>query len=602
MGALEIGFIDSPSNGFQSIALNIVSVRLNPSTNPAVPDTDPNWVTVSAPSGAGPGELSVNLLDFQNNAVVFNIGQVTAQNYNQVEVVIDATQPGMVIPSCSAAKPAAQEGCITANVAFTGSTNLRTTSPVSVPFTGLTTLLLDINPGTPVPPASPGGKYTLNPSISVAPVSPFLIPVSGTVAGVPATGDIISAELTGTNSIVASAQLTTGGNFTMQLPAAEPPGTTYDLFVSGSSTFAVKSGITLIRGGSAPPAQSFTVLTASGVALTGAVIDGRTKGALTGATVSLLLPASSADNCVTSMSGCVIVATTTSDSAGNYTFPSVTPPPSGTPFYVQASIPGTNTVTQLLSYSSIPTCPSGPNASNCSFLLDNDLLTGTITVDPPPGAGTNTVVTLLAEPTGTGNLVGFSQVTVTSLGTAPFQLEVPTTVSPTTGNNNVDLIASAQDAYLGVGTQFSGHQLAVLGNVNPTSPPAGGINLTVSCLGHGTIAGTALSPDANTHVRLFQDGVQLMDSTVGSTVPTPGSTATPAFPTQYSFCAPPNNTYTIQRFEETSATAVPVGTATMIVVPTPEPVATSSPCPLCENALGQCPGNCSATSANSLQP
>ena len=180
-------------------------------------------------------------------------------------------------------------------------------------------------------------------------------------------------------------------------------------------------------------------------------------------------------------------------------------------------------------------------------------------------------------------------------GIAPFTMEVPPPPP------NVDLIASAQDTYLGLGTPFSGHQLAVLSNV-PNPVPT----MVVTCLGHGTIAGVAISPDAGTHVRLFQNNIQLMDSTVGSTVPVPGSTATAAFPSQYSFCAPPNappNTYTVQRFEQTgpSATPSPVGTAQPVTVPIPAPTATS-PCPLCENQAGQCPGNCKATSASPLNP
>ena len=603
MGSLEIGFVDSPSNGFQAISLNIVSVRLNPSQT-AVADTDPNWVTVTAPPGSGPGELSVNLLDFQNDAVLFNIGQITAQTYFQVEVVFDATLPGMIIPSCTTG---AQEGCITANATFTGTTtNLVTTATGGVLVTagGLTPLIIDINPGTPVAPAAPGGNYTLNPSISVVsnPASNFLANVAGAVSGVSATSaDSINAELTGTNSVVAKASLPANGVYSIQLPAAVS-GTSYDLFVSGSTTFAVASNVTLTRGGPTT-AQNFAV-TAPGavVTITGSVIDARTQGALVGATVNLLLPQTASDNCTSSMTGCVVVDTTTSNSAGTYTF-SEPSPPSGTPYYVQALTTGTETQTLPVAFSNaIGICPGSPNPNNCSFSLNNALLTGTVVVDPPPPASTNVLVTVLAEDTGTGNLVGLTQQAVGVSGSATFSMEVPPAPP------NVDLIASAQDAYLGVGTQFSGHQLAVASNVAPngTTPVA---TLTVSCLGHGTIAGVANSSDAGTHVRLFQNAVQLMDSAVGSIVPVPGSTATAAYPNQYSFCAPPN-TYEIQRFEETASTAVPVGTATTVVVPTPGPppvfsptpgpVVTPTPCPVCENPSGQCPGNCSATNVSPL--
>jgi hypothetical protein len=588
MGSLEVGFVDSPSNAFQAIALNIIAVRLNPSTSASVPDIDPNWQSVTVPSGSAPGELSVNLLDFQNDATVFNIGQIPAQVYHQVELVVDGNLPGMVIPSCTSGT---QEGCITANAAFSGSTSVRTTAPgsgINISQGGLTALILDINPGTPVPPAAPGGKYTLSPAITVV-SSGFLGTINGHVGGLGnISNDMINAEVTGTNAVVASAPIAdSSGNYTIELPAGVS-GTNYDLFVSGSTTYAVAANIPLTRGGSA--SQNFGVLTTSTATITGTIIDQRTGAGLVGATVNLLLPENPAFNCAASTTGCVVVNTTTSNSVGNYTFSGIQPPPSGTPYYVQAGTTGTDTVTQPLNYSSTPTCAGSPNSGNCSIELTNFPLSGTVAIDPPPAAGSNMLVTVMAEQTGTGNLVGLTQVTVNATGSSAFGMEVPTKVGA------VDLIASAQDAYLGVGTQFSGHQLAVQSDINPTAPPP--ITLTVSCLGHGTIAGVANSSDANTHVRLYQNNVQLMDTTVGSTVPVPGSTAIPPYPNQYSFCAPPN-TYTIQRFEVASGVASP-GPAQTVVVPVPTPLATSGACPVCQNSGGVCPGNCAATTANPL--
>jgi hypothetical protein len=589
-GSLEIGFVDSPSKNFQAISLNVSVVRLNPSTNASVPDTDPNWVTVSAPPGAGPGELSVNLLDFQNNAMVFNTGSVTAQVYNQIEVVVDATLPGIVIPSCLSGSTPTQEGCITADASFSGSTNLRTSGTVNVTAGGLTPLIIDINPGTPKAPSSPGGNYTLSPTISVAPSTTYLVPLSGTVAGVTTTSvDSINAELTGTNAVVASAPVLSNGSYAIQLPAAAN-GTAYDLFVSGSTTYAVFPALTVQRGVSA--SKNFAVATLNAGTIAGTVIDARAQSAVVGATVNLLLPLSSANTCNTSLTGCVVVNTTTSDSAGNYSF-SVPAPPLGTSYFVQGSSTGTNTTTQqVTAFSTTSTCTNSPNPANCSISLPNALLTATVMVDPLPSPRTNVVVTVMAEQTGTGNLVGLTQVAVLPNGSTKFSMEVPT-------GFNVDLIASAQDAYLGVGTQFSGHQLAVAANVAPAGTTSVA-TLTVSCLGHGTISGLANTPpaDAGTHVRLFQPMgaalVQLMDTTIGLTL----------YPNQYSFCAPPN-TYEVQRFEQAGplASPSPVGAATMVVVGTPAPAPTpvSTPCPLCQSsATGLCPGNCSATDAGSL--
>jgi hypothetical protein len=278
-----------------------------------------------------------------------------------------------------------------------------------------------------------------------------------------------------------------------------------------------------------------------------------------------------------------VVNTTTSDSAGNYAFAPAAPP---TAYYVQGSMTGTTTTTNkvLTLGATGSTCMNSPNPSNCSISLPNVQLNGTVVVDPPPAAGTNTVVTVMAEPTGTGNLVGLTQVVVPAAASTPFAMEVPT-------GGNVDLIASAEDSYLGVGTPYSGHQLAVASNVNPaTTMPT----LTVTCLGHGTIAGVATSADSATSVRLFQPAggatpVQLMESSVGQTL----------YPNQYSFCAPPN-TYIVQRFQQNGPSASPSpGAAQTVVVPTPAATATS-PCPVCANPAGQCPGNCSATMPSSL--
>ena len=124
-GSLEVGFVDSPSQAFQSLSPNIIEVRLNPTTNPDVLDTDPNWVTVSAPPGVTLGEVAVNLLDVQNSAVIFNTGDIPAQVYNQIELVIDASTPGIVIPSCASSTSPPLEGCITFNTTISGTTNLR---------------------------------------------------------------------------------------------------------------------------------------------------------------------------------------------------------------------------------------------------------------------------------------------------------------------------------------------------------------------------------------------------------------------------------------------------------------------------------------------
>ena len=175
-GTVQIGFMDSPSAGFQSILLNVSSVRLNPSTDPNVSDSDPNWIAITAPPGVGAvGDLQIDLNQLQNNVKLFNSGVVTSQTYNQIEVVIDPNDPGSVVPSCSQVNSVFNEGCITYGVAFGAGTMLKTTATVQVTKQGVSPVIIDFNAGAPVPspvssPASTPGlgyNYTLSPQISV---------------------------------------------------------------------------------------------------------------------------------------------------------------------------------------------------------------------------------------------------------------------------------------------------------------------------------------------------------------------------------------------------------------------------------------------------
>ena len=562
-------------------------------------DTDPNWMVITAPPGTGAtstSELSVNLADFQNNAQVFNTGQITGQTYNQIEIIVDPNFPGTIIPSCTSG---GQQGCVSYPLKFTGSTNLRTTSAFTVVPNSLNPLIISIDTSTLTPPSVPGGNYTMNPTIKVT-SNAFLATIAGTVTGSAATGEAITAELTGTNKVIATAPIPVGGNYKLLVPAATN-GTVYDLFVGSTgttlSTFDATAGVSVTRGVT-PPAENFSVTSGPGAAVVGGAVLNTAHQPIAAATVNLLLPSSGAIDCASSP-GCVVVASTISDSSGNYAFGTV---PVALNYFVQAQATGFNTVSQPLTYSgSTGICSAGPNSANCSFLLGNNQITGTVTVRPPPAPLTSTVVMVIAEEHGTGNLEGVGQATVFSSGSGAFSFAVPSNIA------SFDLIASAQDTYLGVGTPFPGHTLGVASDVPPSTTP--NVALTLECLGAGSINGTANSPDPGTHVRLFQTtapggpAVQLMDTTVGQV----GTSSA----TQYSFCVPPGNNYLVQRFEETQATASPVGTPqgpisiatpppAPIVSPTPGPTASPTPCPLCKNADGQCPGNCLGTEAAPL--
>jgi hypothetical protein len=115
----------------------------------------------------------------------------------------------------------------------------------------------------------------------------------------------------------------------------------------------------------------------------------------------------------------------------------------------------------------------------------------------------------------------------------------------------------------------------------------------MDCTGHGSIAGTAINPDSGTTVELSKGSVQLMQAAVGPATPAPSVGNT------YSFCAPPDPNYFLQRLEQGSAvgTPAPIGPMPTPVPTAAIPTATNSPCPTTcfhvDNAT--CPGLCGAT-------
>ena len=471
-GSVEIGFVDSPNSGFQAISLNVVSVRLNPSTDPNVLDSDPNWVSITAPPGSGvltSGELSLNLLDFQSNAMVFNTGQVVAQNYNQVEVVLDPSFPGNVIPTCPVGSPAASEGCVNYPLKLTGSTNLRTTASGGFAVSGskLATLIIDINPAALTAPTVPGGNYTATPTITVASTD-FLGTVLGTVTGVPSTGATISAELTGTNMVVATAPVTpTTGGYTIQLPALATIGTAYDLFVGGAggtTTIDATAGVTVTRGSFITKDFTVAAKPAAG-SVGGTVLNGGPpvpSQPLIAATVNLLLPSAAGINCQKEMGvGCVVVATTTTDTIGSYIFSGAQEPD----YFVQAETAGATTVIQPVTFSSaIGICAGSPNATNCSFTLPNAVISGTVQCGPAARLWFHHVgdrarrTAQYAQPG--GNRAGGCA----RIGAVPFTMQVPTAIGADT-SPTFDLIATAADTYLGAGSTFTGHSQAVAADI-----------------------------------------------------------------------------------------------------------------------------------------
>jgi hypothetical protein len=634
LGLIEVGLVQGPSNSlassaaYQNVLLNLISIRLNTAKNAT--SANPNWIVIPAPTGVGqpvpgvistafsaggsffnvisnpytnPGrsELQIDLNNLQNTVQLFNTAQVPAQIYKTVQVVIDPNIPGNIIPNCANKFPPPIEGCITYPLKLGPSpAALATTTVINVAQHTLTNLVVQLTPGTITPPSGNGGPYSFSPQISVVAngsngANPLMALVAGKVTGIPpSTHARVTAEVSGTGNIVASVTAMSDGNYSMQLPV-DPDGTSYDFFAAGNGTsYDIQQGVQLTRGiiASLP---DFTVTAKQTGAVSGVVsgtIGNNCNPSPLGAVTLEILTSSNGSDCTTvpTPASCVVVASTATDAAGHYPSPgnnrssqpfSVLPAATAGTYALRVSAAGYDTVTTAIDNSAGPvTCPSEPN-SKCSFNLTTALITGTVSISPPP-PGTSAQIQVFAENVGTNDIVGalpfplqIPSCSNSTSCTASFQLNVPQ--SPGT----YDVFAASSDLYNGVPDQFTGHVFSTLPSVaaNPSCPASsGGITIPIlSCAGHGSMS-SSVNPtfDIGTTVRLLKNGVQVEQSPVGPS----GSSNAGAF----SFCAPVDG-YTIQRWEGNAAASA------QVPVTLPAPAPTASPCPLCSNS-GGCPGNC----------
>ncbi len=622
-GNVEIGLIDAPSSGFQNILLNLVSIRLNPLSNAT--DANTGWVVIPVPSGVGgpigglvdtnlsgggsffntsnpetnPGtsELQIDLNNLQDNVQLFNTAKVPAQTYHTIQVKVDLNIPGNIVPNCAKVFPPATEGCITYPVVIVSPAALATSTAIPVGKNGLTTIVVEINPGNPVP-NNTGNKYNLSPVISIIPnaasspaVNPKMAAVAGSVSGIPSgVAEHVTAESTGTGNVIASAKVTQG-HYNMQLPVSSD-GTSYDLFAVGNgATYDVMPNVAMTRGQALIPTD-FTVAGAKSGVLTGSISDACDSKPIQGATVEIL----TGTDCsvLPTPAGCVVVASTSTDVTGKYPSPGRTGMPQPFNFLPAAAI-GTyairisasgydTTAAAVDNPAGSVSCPTTTN-KKCNFAPTKALITGTVSITP--ASGTTAEIQVFAEDAGTNDLVSALPVplSIPACGSPPcsasFSLNVPTMPGI------YDVFATSIDLFNGAPDPFTGHVFATVANVSsPTQCQAAAITIPpLTCAGHGSVSGSVTTFDTNTTVRLIEGGVQVAQTPVG-----PSGTSNAG---AYSFCAPAD-AYTVQRWENNS----PGGPAVGVIVPTPLP--TSTPCALCKNGDGSCPGNCADTSGPTL--
>jgi Carboxypeptidase regulatory-like domain len=639
-GTLLVALTGNLLPDFRSISFNVLSVRLNPSTDINVSDVDPNWVTIPvapgvglnttgatnpfltlanlfnlnttgpspASGGTGASELQVDIGQVQSLPQIFNSFAVPASTYNTIELVLDGSNAGTAIPDCEIGTLFTLEGCIASQIAmFNPSSELRTTATVTVPLGGLTTLVININPfitafestGTvygPEPPLFSGGLFTFNPVVSVPPSSgiPNLL---GLITG-PAVGATqVAAELSGTNQIV---ETTTTANalYTLVLPATAS-GTLYDLVASGPG-FSYGIAHNILAQRSSQISVALDLSPDFQLALTGKVTDQCSGAPIQGATVDLLQPApGTADDCTTlpTPSNCVVVATASTDDTGTYPMPAsnfmiqaFNHVPDGS-YTMVASAAGYDTLASPVAVSRGTAGCSAGRGGACNLALGRAQIEGLVSVSPPlPLTSQALNVLVSAEDHGTHHIENVGLTTLPpGSSAAPFSMFVPDNSTVP----SLDLYATVSDTFNGLVERDTGHTIGVMSGITGggrCGTNATGLILAMQCVGHGSVTAETSTFDDGTSIVLSKGGVQLMSSSVSQVPPlaaTPGPTPLPG---QATFCAPADpEPYTFQRFEASPPAAEPSPVASPVSAALATPTAIASPCfGICSNGTGTC--------------
>ena len=674
-GLVQVGFVSAitdqnPAN-LQNIFLNVVGVRLNPlprkhSKNQNIPnDNNPKWVNIPIPSGAGvgvagrPGDLQIDLLAGRTQLQLFNTAGARTQTYNTIELLLDTTNPGYVVPVCSLLGGGPLEGCMTSPLQLANPGNqisIIATSPVTVSKQGVTIVPLQVNFEIVTPPTIQGFPYVGTVSISQVAASSFEAIISGTVKAVGSGRQAkrvrrltLSAEPMGTNNVVATANVINSA-YQISVPAPPPgsgAGASYDLFISGGAVSyeAVRlTGPTAVFSGGTPITVDFLPkkIGATLGSISGNIKDQCTNSPLIGATLQLLIPPDSNLNakCASTPSDCVSVATANTDDAGDFPLPGTVFAPAPfdnvpvddalPPYTMQISAPGYNTVIDgdvvASSRKTGGKCSPTIATSACNYQLPTSYLSGTINLTAAPAPGTYVLAQVFAENNQTNTLVGALTNPIIIRATnnsGQFKINVPAN-DPTAPSSvappaaSLDLFAQAIDQYAGGSDPYPGHTIITASNIAaPTvacttvTPPNSTLfpsAETMDCVGHGSITGILDSPDIDTFVEISKNynntgDVQLFSAAPVSLLDPGSSPDNPPVGNGYSFCVPPDD-YSLTRYEGATPVKTPIPdpepTQTITVMP-PQPTSSPSPCPsTCDDSITGCPGVCRNTAANPL--
>ncbi|MGH7781754.1 MAG: hypothetical protein ACREQR_18210 [Candidatus Binataceae bacterium] len=667
-GLVQVGFVtqltDANPSNLQNIFLNVVAVRLNPKpkgTSTKFPnESDPKWVTIPVPSGTGsgnggrPGDLQIDLLAGRTQLQLFNTGNARIQTYHSVELELDTTNPGYVVPVCQQGTgiTGSIEGCATAPLQLNNpglQISFVSTNGIVLKKQAVTALPIQLNFVINTRPVVQGQPYVG--TVTIAPAGGnFEAIISGSV-GVTGSGVqkkkvrrlSVSAEPAGTNNVIAFGNVN-NGNYSIAVPAPQPgtgAGASYDLFLSGGGVTyeAIRlTGASAVFASTQPITEDFTPQSTSATLgnISGTITDLCNNNApLVGATLQLLIPPDSdtGANCSVTPEECVSVATANTDNAGNYPLPGTVTVPAPfanvpvngklPPYTLEITAPGYNTIRDgnvIASTKKIGgTCADSNSPPSCDYSLPSSFLKGTITLGAAPAPNTETMAQVFAENQGTNTLVSaLSSPVIIRPGnnTQNFTLTVPSTQANApaiAGAASLDLFAQAIDLYAGASDPYPGHTIITAANIAAPTVACQTIDLsatgsgtlfpgteTMDCVGHGSITGLLNNPDINTFVEISKNGdgngdVQLFSAAPVSLIDPTGSTDTsPLIGNGYSFCVPPGD-YDLTRYKGATPIESPVPTPgptqAITVLPPPIPVPSASPSP-CPSTCEDVDGSC----------
>ena len=509
----------------------------------------------------------------------------------------------------------------------------------------VTPLVVHIDPGLGAPPTSFNQGVLISPTISVitntGTVPPFENPNLGTIQGTittNATGGFttstrptsITANLAGTDNIVETETLPNSCNgkttceFILYLPAAAAVfgGTNYDLVASGKgASFAVRGDVNVISGLNTDlRAKPLAIKTKTTLMLTGKVNDLCTGVGVQAATLDLLVPdatLSPVPDCsvLPRPAQCVVAFSAATDEAGTFPLPgngfnpapfnSVPLPDAGAPYELVTTAAGFDrTPVTITANGSVFKCTPTAKSGACVVDLSHGAVTGSVAL----GSGSGPLSVLVtAEDSGTNNIENMALVTIPDgANSVPYTMNVPDTANigergPVT---LLDFFASTQDLFNSAPQQATGHSIAVAAQIAApsacSSSPATGPDLSgMTCVGHGSVAGTVTIPVSTDTVVLSKMDPSNIPVQIESTgIEAPGSPGAGGF----SLCAPADPLpYALTRFQG-APVSTPVGTPLPVKLNPPIIAAPgATPCP----GICQIPGNpgacqtCTATQAPS---